>query len=86
MRARTATHLGATRVREAMLIVAVDPEGAAARADLRRGDVVRELNRRQIRSLEEFTRRTKNVADGEPLLILVQRGTETRYVLMNDPT
>ena len=69
-----------------VLIVAVDPEGAATRADLHRGDVVREINRRQIRNLEEFTRRTKNVADGEPLLILLQRGTEARYILVNDPT
>ena len=58
----------------------MDEESAAAEAGLQRGDVIREVNRQRVRSVQDFERVTKDVKDGDRVTVLLQRGPQSLYV------
>jgi len=52
----------------------------AAEAKLRPGDVIQEVNRQKIQNIRDWKQATEKMKQGEPLLLLVKRGTNTFYV------
>jgi serine protease Do len=64
-----------------VVVTRVDPQGAAAEAGLQRGDVIVEIDRKPVKSLEDFEKLTANAA-GKRLLMRVQRGGSALYVAM----
>ncbi|HET7874125.1 MAG TPA: DegQ family serine endoprotease [Methylomirabilota bacterium] len=68
------------RSAEGVVVFNVDEESAAAEAGLQRGDVIREVNRQRIRSLQDFERATKDIKAGDRVTVLLQRGGQSLYV------
>ena len=64
------------------LIARVDPESAAARAGIRPGDVVLEVNRRPVGSAEEALELSSTAGKGRTLLKLWSRGS-TIFVVVD---
>jgi serine protease Do len=63
-----------------VLVVRVQPGTRAAEAGLLRGDVIREVNRRQVRNTAEFRQAMDAAPGDQPVLFLVNRGGGTFYV------
>ena len=66
-----------------VVITNVAPNGNAADAGLRQGDVVQEVNRKPITNAMEFQAAMKQ-ASGKPLLLLINRGGHTSYVVLDE--
>ncbi len=64
-----------------VVVVNVAPASPAAEAGIRPGDIVREVNRKEVRSVAEF-RDAVAKSDGDSLLLLVQRGDTTSFQLL----
>jgi serine protease Do len=67
-------------------IMVTDAEGAAARAGIRRGDVVLAIKGNEVKTVEEFNSLVKSAPPGEPLALLIQRGESTLYVAVKPET
>jgi serine protease Do len=67
-------------VRQGVVVTDVQPFGAAARAGVRPGDVVMEVNRTPVASVEGFH---AAAGEGEGVLLLVWRGGRTRWVVLD---
>jgi serine protease Do len=67
------------RTADGVAVTNVDPSGAAARAGLRAGDVVREIDGRAVKTPTELRDALARHADG-PALAYVQRGDARFYV------
>jgi serine protease Do len=63
-----------------VVVARVEDDSAAAEAGLQRGDVIREVNRQRVRSLQEYERITKDVKEGDRVTVLLQRGAQALYV------
>jgi len=50
----------------------VDPDGRAASAGIRAGDVIEEVNRRAVKSIEDLRAAARQSA-GKPTLLLINR-------------
>ena len=68
------------RAAEGVVVVRVEEESAAAEAGLQRGDVIREVNRQRVRSVQDFERATRNLKEGDRVTLLLQRGPQALYV------
>ncbi|HSB42236.1 MAG TPA: DegQ family serine endoprotease [Methylomirabilota bacterium] len=68
------------RSAEGAIVFSVEEESPAAEAGLQRGDVIREVNRQKVRSVQDFERITKDVKDGDRVTVLLQRGPQSLYV------
>jgi serine protease Do len=68
------------RGQDGVLIFSVEDDSPAADAGLQRGDVIREVNRQRVRSLQDFERATKDVKEGDRVTLLLQRGQQSLYV------
>ena len=68
------------RTPDGVIVFSVDEESAASEAGLQRGDVIREVNRQKVRSVQDFERVTKDVKDGDRVTVLLQRGPQSLYV------
>jgi serine protease Do len=66
------------------VVTRVDPEGTAGEAGLQRGDVIVEIDRKPVKSAEDFEKLTANAA-GKRLLMRVQRGGSALYIAMAPP-
>jgi serine protease Do len=64
-----------------VVITRVDPDSTAAETGLQRGDIVQEVNRKAVNSVEQFRAAIRG-ASNQPLLLLVNRGGNTQYVVI----
>ena len=65
-----------------VVVTQVDPDSAAAEAGLERGDVIEEVNRKHVASVDEFQNPLRE-ASGRGVLLLVSRGGATSYVAIS---
>ncbi|WP_107495197.1 Do family serine endopeptidase [Thalassobius sp. I31.1] len=67
---------------EGLVIMSLDPEGAAVAKGLQIGDVITEAGQQQIRSIADFEARIEDARDAgrKSLLMLVRRGGDPRFV------
>ena len=56
---------------EGVIVFSVDEDSAASEAGLQRGDVIREVNRQRVRSVQDFEKATKDVKDGDRVTVLL---------------
>jgi len=66
-----------------VVVAGVEDDGPAAKAGLRAGDVIAEVNRERVRSAAEFTRLLGQMRRGSNLLLLVQRDGNSRFVVVS---
>jgi serine protease Do len=64
---------------EGVIITNVDTGGPAQEAGLRTGDLILEINKKQIRNLEDYRKAVDSIRNGETALLLVKRGKNTIY-------
>ncbi len=62
-----------------LVVGSVDPEGAAAEAGIRQGDVILEFNRQAVTSIEGLRAAMKD-ANGRPALLLINRQGNNLFV------
>jgi serine protease Do len=65
---------------EGVLVSSVKQGSPAAEAGIRRGDVIRELNRKPVRNLEEYSETLKEAGEDDVVLFLVSRADRAFYV------
>jgi len=58
----------------------VELESPADRAGLREGDVIREINRKPVRSVEDFERLVRGLSPKQGVLMLIMRGKATVFL------
>ena len=68
------------RSTEGVVVSRVDDGTPAEEAGIQRGDVIREINRQKVRSLQDFEKLTKDAREGDRLTVLLQRGPMSLYV------
>jgi serine protease Do len=76
-----ARDLGISAGTPGVVVSSVDPSSAAAAADVERGDVIQEVNRKPVRNMAEFNAALSG-APGQSVLLLVKRGSTTRFVVI----
>jgi len=74
--------LGLSPKETGVVISRVEPGSAAEEAGLLEGDVIKEVNRQKIEKLNDYNKALKEVKAGESLLLLIQRGSGTLYVVL----
>lgn len=67
---------------EGVVVSGVEANGPAAEAGLRRGDVVREINRLPIRDIDDYEAVTANLRANATVLFLVERRGSNLYVAL----
>jgi serine protease Do len=68
------------RTSEGVIVARVDEGSAAAEAGIQRGDVIREINRKPIRTMQDYEKVTREAKEGDRLTVLLQRGPMSLYV------
>ncbi len=71
------------RIKGGVVVRRIDPAGLAARAGLQEGDVIREINRQAVTSVDEFERRVGKLKEKERVLLLITRGRATIYLAIS---
>jgi serine protease Do len=67
---------------DGVLVTAIDPDSSAAEANLRRGDVILEVNGKNTGNVAEFKAAVGKVKKGDVLRLLVQRGESILYTTL----
>ena len=74
-----AAQLGLRRGTQGLVIQDVDPSGPAAQAGLMNGDVIEQVNRQPVKSVDDM-RRALQSSGNRPPLLLINRGGQTIFV------
>ena len=67
------------RNQKGVVVVDVDPDSPAAASNIQPGDIIEEVNRQPVSSVEEFEKATSAAAGKETLLLLVRRGSASTF-------
>ncbi len=67
---------------DGVVVSGVDETGSAARAGIRPGDLITEVNRETVKSARDFTRILGQMRQGSNLLLLVRRDGNSRFVVL----
>ena len=65
-----------------VVVSAVEPGSPAAQADVKEGDLIKEVNRKRINNIKEFREVLKSTEKGKDILLLLRRGMHTRFVII----
>ena len=74
--------LGFDKGEKGVVVVRIDPGSPADDAEIKKGDIIKEMNKRQINNLNDFNRTATNIKENEPVLLLVSRGGKKFYVIL----
>ena len=64
-----------------VVVTSVDPASAAAAAGINRGDLIQEINHKPVTSASQY-RQLMSGASGQPILLLINRGGITSFVVV----
>jgi serine protease Do len=67
---------------EGLVVSAVKPGSAADEAGIMRGDVITEVNRRPVRTIDDYKREIKRAEDGKSILLLVKRNQGSLFLAL----
>ncbi len=70
---------------DGVVVTAVETGSAADEAGIRRGDVIVEVDRKPIRSLDEYKKSIAGIRKGKGVLFLVRRGENTLFLALKPP-
>jgi S1-C subfamily serine protease len=70
------------RATEGLAVTDVDPDGAAAAAGIQEGDVIRQVNGKNVHTAAEL-RQAASASSGRPHLFLVQRGEQSFFATVD---
>ena len=76
-----AESLGLERV-EGVVVTAVEPGSAGDEAGIRRGDIIVEVDRKAVRSIDDYKKAVAGVRKGRGVLFLVRRGDSTLFLAL----
>jgi len=76
-----AENLGLEKV-EGVVVTGVEPGSAGDDAGIRRGDVILEVDRKAVRSLDDYKKAVAGVRKGRGVLFLVRRGESTLFLAL----
>jgi serine protease Do len=79
---RLADRLQVPATTEGLAVTDVDPNGEAADAGIRPGDVIRQVDGQGVRTADQL-RQAMKTETGRPALLLVQRGDQSRFVTID---
>lgn len=68
-----------------VVVVGVELSSLAQLAGIKRGDLIQEINREKIKSLDDYNRALGKAKKGESILFLVRRGEDTLFVAVRVP-
>jgi serine protease Do len=68
-----------------VVVAGVRSGSEAARRGIKRGDIIREINRQRVRDLDEYRHALADTEPSEAVLILIERGRSTLYVGLRMP-
>jgi serine protease Do len=74
-----AARAGLPRDAHGLVVRNVDPEGRAADAGIQPGDIIQEVNRQPVQSVDDLRTAVRKSSD-RPALVLVQRGEQSLYL------
>ncbi len=67
---------------DGVVITEIDPAGIAARAGLRAGTIILQVDRKPVKNTEQFEAAMKNASLEEGILLLVRQGRSQRYIVL----
>jgi serine protease Do len=79
--AETASRYGLDADDQGLLVTRVDPNGSAANAGIRQGDVIQEVNRQPVKTVTEFSAAIRQ-SGARPALVLVKRRNNVIYLTL----
>jgi serine protease Do len=65
-----------------VVVASVVPGSPAAKADLRSGDVIQQVNKKPVKDVEDFKQKIESAKDQETILLLIQRGGSTLFAAL----
>ena len=65
-----------------VVVSSVVPGSPAAKANIRSGDVIQQVNRKPVKHVEDFKQKIETVKDQETILLLIQRGESTLFAAL----
>ncbi len=77
----TASRFGLEASDTGLVVTKIDPNGAAASAGIRQGDLIQEINRRPVRSVIDFTAAMQQ-SGARPALVLLKRRDQVIYLTL----
>ncbi len=67
---------------EGVIVRRVEPNGPADEAGIRRGDIIKEVNRKPIKNMGDFLEAIEKAKPGENILLFIKRGEDTLYLVL----
>jgi len=77
-----AKQLGLSKDEKGVVIVKVEPYTAAEDAGLRKGDIIQEINKKNIRNIHDFNAIISKVKKGDTLLLFINRNGNKFYITL----
>ena len=71
---------GRARIQTGVVVTEIEPDSPAERAGVRKGDIIREINRKPVKHVRDFERLTKELTAKSPVLLLIARGNATIFL------
>ena len=65
-----------------ILVANVVPGSPAAKADIRSGDVIQEVNRKPVKNVDDFKQKIEKAKGQETILLLIQRGKTSLFAAL----
>ena len=65
---------------DGVIVTSVKPNGPAALAGMKSGDIIKEINRKEVKNLKEYKETMKGAAKADSVLLRIMRGANSFYV------
>ena len=65
-----------------VLVASVVPGSPAAKADIRSGDVIKEVDKKPVKDMEDFKQKIESAKDQGTILLLIQRGENSLFAAL----